>query len=531
MSQNYRVPPPNCAAFAPLMPLASHDLLSEEQTTALHAHLAACLSCRAELATYDQAEEALRHAFRISPNGTPPLSRAEIMRTLVRRPDRASASSVGSIPSLPQAQFSQPPRRKRPFFAGVPAFAAALAMILIAVVIFGIPGLLPGLRGNKGAFSRRNVPAQTTPQAVADLTHILLNSISMVSPKEGWAVGVTLLRQPSNDPRLPAYGDPVILHYWQGRWSPVPLPSALTSHLVNIRLGCGVHCPGIILHSLSMVSATDGWAVGNTVLPPNADGVTVGIVLHYTGGQWVLDSYRDSALFSIFMRTASDGWIAGDGRSSGWSGSKGNAPAFHYTGKAWIPVNDPALASVLPRTIVALSATNVWVNGTDISGTGFDGDDPEVILHYDGSQWTREKTDLANSRVYGMVLLSPTEGWAVGSLSGGTGPHPAHPQKALVEQYSHGTWQQDTSFTGPPNSSGSSLYGIAMVSASEGWAIGSDGLIIHDLGGAWTQVSSPTDQTLESIAMLSPTEGWAVGDQGTILHYFNGAWGLYQGGK
>lgn len=445
------------------------------------------------------------------------------MRTLVRPPDRAGASSVGSVPSLPQAQFSQPPRRKRPFFAGTPAFAAALAIVLIAVVIFGFPGLLPGPKGKGGA------TIHMTGTATPDLTHVLLNSISMVSPKEGWAVGMTLLRQPSNDPRLPAYGDPVILHYWQGRWSPVPLPSALTSHLFKIRLGCGVHCPGIILHSLSMVSATDGWAVGNTVLPPNADGVTVGIVLHYTGGQWVLDSYRDSALFSIFMRTASDGWIVGDGRSSGWSGSKGNAPAFHYTGKAWIPVNDPALASVLPRTIVALSVTNVWVNGTDISGTGFDGDDPEVIFHYDGSQWTREKTDLANSRIYGMVLLSPTEGWAVGSLSGGTGPHPAHPPKALVEQYSHGKWQQDTSFTGPPNSSGPSLNGIAMVSASEGWAIGSDGLIVHDLGGAWTQVSSPTDQTLESIAMVSPTEGWAVGDQGTILHYFNGAWGLYRG--
>jgi len=68
-----------------------------------------------------------------------------------------------------------------------------------------------------------------------------------------------------------------------------------------------------------------------------------------------------------------------------------------------------------------------------------------------------------------------------------------------------------------------------MVSASEGWAVGSDGLIVHDLGGAWMQVSSHTDQALESIAMVSPTEGWAVGDQGTILHYFNGAWGLYRG--
>lgn len=66
-----------------------------------------------------------------------------------------------------------------------------------------------------------------------------------------------------------------------------------------------------------------------------------------------------------------------------------------------------------------------------------------------------------------------------------------------------------------------------MISASEGWAIGSNGLIVHDLNGTWTQVTSPTGQTLRSIAMVSPTEGWAVGDQGTILHYSNSAWGLY----
>ena len=235
----------------------------------------------------------------------------------------------------------------------------------------------------------------------------------------------------------------------------------------------------------------------------------------------------DSKLSSVFMRTTSDGWMVGEG-GFGSSGSNGNAPVFHYNGSAWTEVNNPTLASILPQTIVALSATNVWLDGTDFSGTGFDGDAPEVILHYDGSKWSQQNTDLSNSRIYGMALVSPGEAWAVGSLSGGTGPHPAHPAKALIERYFHGKWQQDTSFAGPPDSSGSSLYGIAMVSASEGWAVGSDGLIVHDLGGAWTQAPSPTDQTLESITMVSPTEGWAVGDQGTILHYANGAWGLYR---
>ena len=44
MSQNHRQSRPDCAAFAPLLPLASHDLLNEEQATALRAHLATCTS-------------------------------------------------------------------------------------------------------------------------------------------------------------------------------------------------------------------------------------------------------------------------------------------------------------------------------------------------------------------------------------------------------------------------------------------------------------------------------------------------------
>ena len=521
MNHNHRLPPPDCAAFAPLLPLAWHALLSEEKAAALHAHLAICTSCRAELAIYDQAEDALLHAFRPRQGAMPPLSSEDIMRALVSRPNRAEASSPRTAPSAPQAPLSGPPRRKRRFFAGVPAVAAALAIVLIAVVIFGIPGLLPGLKRNGGAMI--HLTETVTPTGV-DLTHFVLNSISMVSQDEGWAVGVTRLHAPTASNTSPEYGDPVILHYSQGHWKPVPFPPDVKSHISCSATGSA--CPAISLRSISMVSATDGWAVGNTLLPPNADGITSGVVLHYTGGKWVFDSFLGSKLSSVFMRTASDGWMVGEG-GSGWSGNKSNTPVFHYNGSAWTPVNDPAFASFLPQAIVALSATSVWLAGTDFSSSGFDGDAPELILHYDGSRWSRQSSDLANSRINSLTVVSPGEGWAVGSLSGGTGPHPAHSEKALVEQYSHGMWQQDTSFAGPPNSYGYSLYGIAMVSASEGWAVGSDGLIVHGLGGTWTQVPSPTGQALESIAMVSPTEGWAVGDQGTILHYSNGAWSLY----
>src|SRR5258708_39970744 len=92
------------------------------------------------------------------------------------------------------------------------AFAATLVLVLLAVGIFSFPGLLPRLAG-KGT---PTPVSQKLPPA--GLSHYLLNSIAMVSPDEGWAVGTTLLPQtPASHRGLEyVYGDPLILHYSQG---------------------------------------------------------------------------------------------------------------------------------------------------------------------------------------------------------------------------------------------------------------------------------------------------------------------------
>src|SRR5690348_15100014 len=112
----------------------------------------------------------------------------------------------------------------------------------------------------------------------------------MVSPEEGWAVGSTQpnLNAPhtrrTDDPTT-HFLDPVLLHYQQGRWDEVPFP-AFTALQVY-----GTYTPDMALSSISMVSATEGWAVGSTVLPSTphrlVDGLTFGVLLHYHAGQWV----------------------------------------------------------------------------------------------------------------------------------------------------------------------------------------------------------------------------------------------------
>jgi photosystem II stability/assembly factor-like uncharacterized protein len=74
-----------------------------------------------------------------------------------------------------------------------------------------------------------------------------------------------------------------------------------------------------------------------------------------------------------------------------------------------------------------------------------------------------------------------------------------------------------------------SLAGVSMVSANQGWAVGSQegtGIMVHYQGGQWSPVQIPGGtEPLSSVDMLSASEGWAVGERGTILHYSFGLWG------
>jgi hypothetical protein len=62
-----------------------------------------------------------------------------------------------------------------------------------------------------------------------------------------------------------------------------------------------------------------------------------------------------------------------------------------------------------------------------------------------------------------------------------------------------------------------SLYGVQILSKTDGWAVGQAGAIFHWDGQAWTAVPSPGTRTLQAIVMVTPDEGWAVGDGGDIL--------------
>ena len=92
-----------------------------------------------------------------------------------------------------------------------------------------------------------------------------------------------------------AVGDNGAIIHWNGaQWSNTTSPT------------------GDFLRSVYMVSSDDGWAVA-----------TYGAIIHWNGAQWdLVASPVIGNWFSVFMVDSDDGWVVGDGKILQWTGAE-----------------------------------------------------------------------------------------------------------------------------------------------------------------------------------------------------------------
>jgi len=289
------------------------------------------------------------------------------------------------------------------------------------------------------------------------------------------------------------------------------------------------------LNSLYMLSATEGWAVGDSRPTTN---ITTGLpaIVHYDGFSWNLvpapkfpDFPSNQAAYNLTSVTfgppgnpisGNDGWTVGFNSTITGTGPPfpcggGVSPtcssvALHWDGVSW-RVMTPGLTGLNAGPLWSafmVSSTDVWAVGQNVAGTA------GVFWHWSGipglgGGWNMPQS-VPNIFFYSVFMVSATEGWAVGS--GGA-----------IWHYFGGQWEAISS---PVTAS---LRSIFMTSATDGWAVGDGGTIVHYTGGIWTGPVSPgtTTNNLLSVFMVSSTEGWAggaAGTTGTILHYSGGTW-------
>jgi hypothetical protein len=275
------------------------------------------------------------------------------------------------------------------------------------------------------------------------------------------------------------------------------------------------------LASVSAISATNVWAVGRD------DGSM--LTEHWNGQQWSsvgfpsgpCDGFENGCqLTGVSGDSASDVIAVGNGvlniQPQGWTA----VPlAYRWNGSAWQPMPLPSsFTSATLQHVKAFSGTNAWAVGTGFSGS----QTTATAAHWDGTSWTPVSTGF--STPLGLVLntitgSSSSDIWVAGQAHS-SGYH-NRVQHSVLLHYNGTSWSQVT----VPDTGG--LVDVAALSATDAWAVGSDGSVLHWNGTAWT-VNTKFIMGSAAIAAVSPTNVWIAGvyvNNTLSLAHFNGsAW-------
>lgn len=244
------------------------------------------------------------------------------------------------------------------------------------------------------------------------------------------------------------------------------------------------------LHDIS-IDPNSGriWAVGDA-----------GTILYWNGSEWLKQGSPVGAnLRGVAAESAHYAWAVGlDGtvlRRAGESWQeKGPSSSDWFRAVALVPGTDAHAWAVGDK--YGIGAFHYW-NGTSWQGT------------YAGNrQWI-------SGSIWDMSILGSQSGWAVGSVLGTVGSGVGMVGQLLP--LGAGGW-------GGQHQVPEELYGVAMRTDSDGWAVGEDGAIYRWNGSAWTKVEAPTGEDLRDVCVVNASDAWIVGEFGTILHWNGAVW-------
>src|SRR5919106_1772367 len=185
---------------------------------------------------------------------------------------------------------------------------------------------------------------------------------------------------------------------------------------------------------------------------------------------------------------------------------------------------------------------SVTVSGADVTGQDFAATAPPISYGYSIS-----------GTVIGATQADVTISWAMlnGTATGSTttdgsgnytisglvnGGYNLTPSKSgyMFSPWSVSLGISDADVTGQnftayawssvPSGTTNALYGIWGSSASDIWAVGASGTILHWNGSAWSSVTSGTKAGLNAVWGSGPSDVWTVGSGGIILHWNGSAW-------
>lgn len=211
-----------------------------------------------------------------------------------------------------------------------------------------------------------------------------LNDVVAIGPDDVWAVGHT---NPGD------YGDALAMHWDGSGWTTVPVPQPG---------GDGFD----YLVGVDGVATDDVWAVGASDTAPYT------VILHWEGERWTETDIGDctssrSGLRGISMLSATDGWAVGDVTTCRWNGNRWKlVPSLQPR-----PLNFEINYQL--RDVSAATPDDAWAVGSVV----FDYQDylefGSFTEHWNGSEWKRVQNP-SGTTINGVEALAPDNVWAVG---------------------------------------------------------------------------------------------------------------------
>jgi hypothetical protein len=304
------------------------------------------------------------------------------------------------------------------------------------------------------------------------------------------------------------------------------------------------------LGSVSAISASDAWAVGDFDTGTAPTIVRQPQAQHWNGAAWTLTAQPavfgtgDNVLLSVTAITTSNVWAVGFSKANNTMGTLNQVLIEHFDGTSWTAIadttaNNPAGTSNSLFGVKFFSATDVWAVGEAKTSSTVA---TAIIEHYDGTAWTTQTPAAAAafSLLADVVPLAANDVWAAGLQQAAAGV-----VETLVEHFDGTTWT--TVAAQNPNANGQFFNDIAGVH-NDLWAVGGQvtdsttekTLVEHYDGAAWTVVASPTPDlsaSLIGVRYAAHNDVWAEGgsayaspgtvnelDHSLIEHFDGNAW-------
>jgi hypothetical protein len=255
---------------------------------------------------------------------------------------------------------------------------------------------------------------------------------------------------------------------------------------------------------------------------------------HYDGAAWTTHTNPGSCWGTTVLATGGGGALVG--------GQRGCLVSWPAQGTAWTTPFDVSFDAIEEiDDMWGSGPSDIWISGgtNDVNGS---------LTHYDGTGWTR--THLGKQRFNVLWGSGPADVWSVtwqGAFAHFDGNAWAFTSTMAPANFGQptrmwgrarndiwlagqcGTMHYDgNAWTALAQTDCPQLVAIGGSSGGDIWGVGMYGRISRLVNGAWTAVTSPTNNTLSDIVVLAPNDAWAVGDNDTEVHWNGSGWALAQ---